>query len=162
MSEENCPCGSNKIFADCCEPFIKETRLPETAEQLMRSRYSAYDKKGVDYLFNTTYPEYQKYYDKKSIRQWAENTKWQKLEVIRTVKGQKTDITGQVEFKAYYSENGIGKVHHELSEFKKENNKWFFQFGREPKINQNKAEKIGRNEPCTCGSGKKYKKCCGG
>ena len=27
-----------------------------------------------------------------------------------------------------------------------------------PKISENK---IGRNEPCPCGSGKKYKKCCG-
>ena len=24
-----------------------------------------------------------------------------------------------------------------------------------------KGEKIGRNDPCSCGSGKKYKKCCG-
>jgi preprotein translocase subunit SecA len=24
-----------------------------------------------------------------------------------------------------------------------------------------KGEKIGRNDPCPCGSGKKYKKCCG-
>ena len=23
------------------------------------------------------------------------------------------------------------------------------------------AEKVGRNDPCPCGSGKKYKKCCG-
>ena len=24
-----------------------------------------------------------------------------------------------------------------------------------------KGEKVGRNDPCPCGSGKKYKKCCG-
>ena len=161
MINELCPCGSNKAFSECCESFIKEVKLPETAEKLMRSRYSAYDKKEIDYLFNTTYPEYQKYYDKESIRQWAAITVWKKLEVIRTVKGQTSDTTGQVEFKAYYSENGINKVHHELSDFKKENGKWFFQSGIQPQVKEIKTEKIGRNDPCPCGSGKKYKKCCG-
>ena len=28
-------------------------------------------------------------------------------------------------------------------------------------INEYPEEKIGRNEPCPCGSGKKYKLCCG-
>ncbi|MGO9124867.1 MAG: SEC-C metal-binding domain-containing protein [Terriglobales bacterium] len=32
-------------------------------------------------------------------------------------------------------------------------------FTHEPRHN---APKVGRNEPCPCGSGKKYKRCCGG
>jgi len=32
-------------------------------------------------------------------------------------------------------------------------------FGREPRRN---PSKVGRNDPCPCGSGKKFKKCCGG
>ena len=30
-----------------------------------------------------------------------------------------------------------------------------------PKLQPIRSQKIGRNEPCPCGSGKKYKKCCG-
>ena len=40
-----CPCGSEKIYTECCEPLIKGDRVAETAEALMRSRYTAHAKK---------------------------------------------------------------------------------------------------------------------
>ena len=33
---------------------------------------------------------------------------------------------------------------------------------KKPTVTVQKGKKIGPNDPCPCGSGKKYKKCCGG
>jgi hypothetical protein len=53
---ELCPCGSQKDYVDCCQPLIKGERTADTAEALMRSRYTAHAKKEFDYLFETTHP----------------------------------------------------------------------------------------------------------
>uniref|UniRef100_UPI003563DCE8 YchJ family protein n=1 Tax=Desulfosarcina sp. TaxID=2027861 RepID=UPI003563DCE8 len=51
-----CPCGSGKDYEDCCGPLIKGDRVADTAEDLMRSRYTAHAKKNFDYIFETTHP----------------------------------------------------------------------------------------------------------
>lgn len=38
----SCPCGSSRSYADCCEPFVTGAAKAQTAEQLMRSRYTAF------------------------------------------------------------------------------------------------------------------------
>lgn len=160
---EQCPCGSGLAYADCCEPIIKGKRKAETAEALMRSRYSAYVKVETDYIFETTHPKHRKGYDHAGTKEWAENAEWQGLEVISTRNGGPEDATGEVEFIARFLEKGEEKVHHERGMFKKEESRWYFTDGKaavqQPPIV--KGPKIGRNDPCHCGSGQKYKKCCG-
>lgn len=158
--KNTCPCGMNKIYSDCCEPIIKGTKKAETAEQLMRSRYTAYNKSEIDYLIKSTHISQKHLYSYSDLKEWADKTQWQRLEILSTKSGLKNSLTGEVEFKAYYLEDGIQKTHHELSFFKKENDLWYFVSGKNPnEITDSK--KVGRNEPCICGSGKKYKKCCG-
>ena len=48
-----CPCGSNKPFAQCCEPYLQGKAIAPTPEALMRSRYSAYAMHQFDYIENT-------------------------------------------------------------------------------------------------------------
>lgn len=160
ISEEaqKCPCGSGLPYSECCHKFIEEKELPETAEKLMRSRYSAYAKSEIDYLIKTSHPENRHLYNPDSIREWADKSEWQKLEILRTKNGKIGDYEGQVEFKAYYREDGSDKIHHELSNFRKKEGKWYFYQGLSPSVET--KQKTGRNEPCPCGSGKKYKKCC--
>lgn len=155
---ELCPCGSSLAYINCCEPIIKSNKIAKTAEELMRSRYSAYTKAEIDYLLNSTYTSQRHLYTQKSLRDWAEKSQWLKLEIVSTIKGQKHDNSGLVEFKAYYHENGIAKIHHELSTFIKKDGYWYFESGIQPE--EKKIKKIGRNDTCLCGSGKKYKKCC--
>ncbi|HMK60504.1 MAG TPA: YchJ family protein [Dissulfurispiraceae bacterium] len=159
----NCPCGSNIDFEKCCSPIIKGDQAALTAEQLMRARYSAYVTKNLHYVLTSLHPEARSDYDEKSTRSWAEGAKWHKLEIIETSGGGAEDTDGKVEFKVYYSEDGIEKEHHELSEFKKEDGIWYFMSGKmvPPKQFIRQSPKVGRNDPCICGSGKKYKKCCG-
>ena len=128
----------------------------------MRSRYVAYARNDMDYVERTTHPSMRAQFDRASSQEWASKSEWLGLEVVGSEKGQAGDATGTVEFIASYKLGDQDIHHRELSEFRKEKGVWFFYDGktlRQPFI---KAEpKVGRNDPCACGSGAKYKKCCG-
>jgi len=157
-----CPCGSNAAYDACCLPLIKGKRPALTAEQLMRSRYSAYVKKELGYILTSLHPEHRKDYDEKSSRAWAESAEWHGITVLKTTDGNENDSEGQVEFAVSFTQSGLRQEHHELSTFKKENGNWYFATGKTmPKPVVRSAPKTGRNDPCSCGSGKKFKKCCG-
>jgi len=157
----SCPCGSGATYSDCCEPVINGTHPAETAEQLMRARYSAYAKVQMDFIFESTHPDHRKGYDHKGTEEWAESSEWQGLEILESLKGGREDSEGQVEFIARFLEKGIQREHQECAQFKRENGNWFFTDGSMVRSKPLVVNKIGRNEPCTCGSGLKYKKCCG-
>ena len=159
---EPCPCGSGQEYAACCEPLIVGGQPAQTAEALLRSRYTAYVKKIVDYIVDTTHPEQQEPDSRKTVEKWSRNTEWHNLEIVSCDAGGSEDEEGEVEFKADYTEKGKGRKHHELAKFKKKDGRWYFFDAGTPRIKQfvRTSPKVGRNEPCPCGSGKKYKKCC--
>lgn len=160
MSE--CACGSGKEYSECCEPLIKGERKAETAEELLRSRYSAYAKVEADYLLNTLAPDQRENHDDEGTREWAEKSEWHGLEILKTEAGGPGDEEGDVEFVASYTFDGIRQKHHELAHFTKEEGTWYFENGEPVTETFVRSEpKVGRNDPCPCGSGKKYKKCCG-
>jgi SEC-C motif-containing protein len=157
-----CPCGSQAAYDSCCGPLIKGERPALTAEQLMRSRYSAYVKQEMAYILASLHPDHRNDYDEKSTRSWAERAQWHGIAIMNTVKGAPEDSEGQVEFTVSYTENGFKQEHHELSSFKKKDGTWYFTNGKTmPKPVSRATPKTGRNEACPCGSGKKFKKCCG-
>jgi len=158
-----CPCDSGKEYDACCGPIINGSKEAPTAEALMRSRYSAYAKGAVDHLTDSLHPDHRDGYDPASVKQWADNADWLKLEVVNTSAGGENDNQGTVEFIATYREEGITHAHHEVAEFSRLNGKWYFTDGKlvTPGTVRNPGPKVGRNDPCPCGSGKKYKKCCG-
>jgi SEC-C motif-containing protein len=157
----SCPCGSGTAYSECCEPVISGAQPAETAEQLMRARYSAYAKGEMDFIFGSTHPDHRKGYDHKGTKEWAESSEWQGLEIIETRAGGREDSEGQVEFVARFLEKGIQREHRECAHFKRESGNWYFTDGSMVKPKPIIANKIGRNDPCVCGSGLKYKKCCG-
>jgi SEC-C motif-containing protein len=129
----------------------------------MRSRYSAYVERAIPYLRETLHPDHRKDYDEKSSREWAEKAEWHGLEILDAVAGGEGDEEGEVEFVARFSLGGERQEHHERSSFKRRGGRWYFVSGREvkPKPVVREGPRIGRNDPCPCGSGKKHKKCCG-
>lgn len=159
MSE--CPCGSGKAFDACCEPYITGKENAPTAETLMRSRYSAYATGHIDYLAETLVPEKRSEHDSESVRSWAEESEWLGLTIVNTKAGTEKDSTGEVVFAAKFKQKNMVQEHREHSQFRKEDGKWFYVDGYllPPPTVRNEA-KVGRNAPCPCGSGKKYKKCC--
>lgn len=160
---ELCPCGSQLEYSACCEPFISGSVIAPTAEKLMRARYSAYAKTAVNFIITTTIDEKRKECDEKAIREWSENSTWHKLEIISTEKGSAEDTEGMVEFIAHFTEADEEKTYHEKGTFKKIDGAWLYVDGdiQKQKPFVRIEDKISRNDPCTCGSGKKFKKCCG-
>lgn len=171
-----CPCQSSKEYSTCCEPFLVGEKTAPTAESLMRSRYTAYTQKNVDYIKKTLAPESQKDFDSKATLKWASESEWLGLKILDTKKGLEADKTGVVEFVATFKNSGKTVDHHEVSNFRKSTTgAWLFVDGdahthaageghthhAKPVTVVNEGPKIGRNDPCPCGSGKKFKKCCG-
>lgn len=126
-----CYCSSGGNYADCCQPLIEGKTKPQTAEHLMRSRYSAYATVAVEYLLRSTHPSTRKYHNAEEIENWAKTNDWERLEIISKSNGEAKDKEGTVEFKAYFSDaNGEQHIHHEVSNFRKELGKWFFVDGK--------------------------------
>ena len=168
-----CPCGSNFTFTDCCAPLIRGTGFPDTAEDLMRSRYTAFTLKNWEYLVITSHPEEKKEMAKLGPNLIEDGVVWKRLKIIKTQAGGHGDSEGQIDFVAYYTKDSVEHTLRESSYFYKLNGRWVYSrkdstLPPVPALKQKKPKtvirseaKIGRNDPCRCGSGKKYKKCCG-
>jgi SEC-C motif-containing protein len=154
----NCYCQSGKIFEECCKPYIDDSKLPDTAEALMRSRYSAFVIGNEAYLLATHHPDTRP--DSYNLDDEA-GLRWKGLRILNTGNGTKSDTAGTVEFIARFEVQAGASQLHELSKFQRLDGRWYYLDGDTPKSTPVRASKIGRNEPCSCGSGKKYKKCCG-
>ena len=157
-----CDCGDPRPFEKCCGPYLTGAALPPTAEALMRSRYTAYARGEVDYIFATQAPEGRATLDRAQTEAWSKQSTWRGLEIVRTERGGPDDRDGVVEFVAHFDLRGEHVDHHELATFRRDD-RWYFVDGKEPKLVpfQRRERKVGPNEPCPCGSGKKFKKCCG-
>jgi SEC-C motif-containing protein len=162
-SEVTCVCGIGETTEAHCLPLIKGEKMPDTAEALMRSRYAAYVLGEIDYVLSTHTPDASKDVDRDSTEAWSKNSQWLGLEVVSTDAGSASDERGAVEFIARYKVKGLNVQHHELAEFVKVDGRWLYKDGKEisPPPVKREGPRVGRNDPCPCGSGKKYKKCHG-
>ena len=158
-----CPCQSGKEYQDCCGPIIHGDRTATTAEALMRSRYSAFAKGEVDYLEKSLHPEQRGDYDPAATHHWSDHSQWLNLEIVDTLGGGENDDEGSVEFIATYRQKDNTLSHHEIGQFNRLNGVWYYTDGKivTPGTVRHESPKIGRNDPCPCGSGLKYKKCHG-
>ena len=168
-----CPCGSLKTYGACCGKYHAGDMHAETAENLMRSRYCAFVLRDGAYLLSTLAAENRSGFDVKSIAD--DTTRWTGLQIIECVDGGILDQTGSVEFIAEFEEDGHPGRLQERSRFERRDGKWFYVDGVFPATPMHSAikgsatalgqprppMKAGRNAPCPCGSGKKFKKCCG-
>lgn len=124
----------------------------------MRSRYSAYVLGFIDYIAQTCHGKARDSFNLKRALDWSTSVSWLGLTIVNTTKGQPTDTTGTVEFMVRYQDKNGEQSIHELSQFQRIDGRWYYVDGEHIPT---KPSKIGRNDPCPCQSGKKYKKCCG-
>ncbi|OOF69897.1 YchJ family protein [Rodentibacter caecimuris] len=146
-----CPCQSEQPYEHCCGKFHQYINYPLSAEQLMRSRYSAYALRNTTYIIETTVPAQQSLLDKSALQNWANSTNWLKLQILNQETLSRTQSA--VEFKAFFGTDERPQIHHERSIFVKIAQRWYFIDPTVP-LPTNK-------QPCLCGSGKKFKHCCG-
>lgn len=123
-----CPCGSRKIYAQCCEVFISKTKLPETPEQLMRSRYTAFTRADADYMqFSMKEGALGEEFNPEEVRAWALSVKWQELKIFKSYLDKNDLNKGYVLFSAIYKQAGKKFEINELSEFiKQDNGQWLY------------------------------------
>ena len=160
-----CFCCSSKPFQACCEPFIKGDKTPVTAEQLMRSRFSAYATAQYAYILDTYTQEKQQGLSVDDLAQSAQGAKWFALQV-HDAQSEESAVpntsatlhSDTVEFTAFYFEDKKMYQLHETSNFRVENGAWRYHDGT---LHDDCGKvKYGRNLPCVCGSSKKFKQCC--
>lgn len=171
-----CPCGSKLDSKACCLPLIQGARKAATAEELLRSRYTAFTRADVDYILASHHSKTRAEVKREEIEDWAKNSEWLGLEIVQSEAGKATDDKGTLVFCARYREKTSVKSaagatteapkdqeHWEQAFFEKEAGEWRFIDARGIRTGPyvREAPKTGRNDPCTCGSGKKFKKCCG-
>jgi SEC-C motif-containing protein len=151
-----CPCGSGGVWQACCGPIVAGEIEAPTAEALMRSRYSAYATRHVAHVARTSGGAALAEFDAESAAQWAAVADFKALEVVAVEGGGAADTRGTVTFRATFDEGGKRHVMNERSRFEKVDGRWLY-VGHEAA----RAPKAGRNDPCPCGSGLKFKRCCG-
>ena len=159
----DCPCGSGQTLDACCAPFISGEEKPAEAESLMRARYTAHTQANMAFILRTHHPATRTDIDENATARWARDSQWMKLEVMAVEGGGANDKDARIEFMAHYRDpQKRRQTHHELGVFERYQGDWYFRDAEMPEIKPFKRDdpKLGRNDPCHCGSGKKYKKCC--
>lgn len=149
---EACPCGSGKRLSDCCLPYLQGVRQAPTAEALMLSRYTAYCRNDSAYLQQTWHPDWlpQPFNPDTDIR-------WIGLKILTV---EEAVENARVEFEAGLLVDGWVDFLHERSEFACINGVWLYTQGE--MLSPSKARyQPAKNAPCPCGSGRKFKRCCG-
>ncbi|WP_407439761.1 YchJ family protein [Lelliottia sp.] len=147
-----CPCGSALEYSLCCQRYLSGDQLAPDPSHLMRSRYTAFVIKDADYLIKTWHPSCQAADFRQEIVSGFANTQWQGLTIYETSIGQ-TANEGFVSFVARFIEHDKPGAIIERSRFILEGGQWYYIDGTRPQFS--------RNDACPCGSGKKFKKCCG-
>ena len=163
-NEKTCFCCSQQPFAQCCEPLLLGESKAKTAQQLMRSRFSAFCSGNIPYLIASHHPSKRQADDEQDLAETLQHCEWLSLKIESTKQGLSTDTAGEVEYIATYTQQGAdGKPSlstlHENSRFIREDSEWFYLDG-DIFATPNEV-KLGRNNPCWCGSNKKFKKCHG-
>lgn len=145
-----CPCGSAVEYSVCCHRYLSGEQVAPDPSHLMRSRYCAFVMKDADYLIKTWHPTCQAATFRDEISAGFATTEWLGLTLFEH--SDAGDV-GYVSFVARFRERGKTGAIIERSRFLKENGQWYYIDGTRPQF--------GRNDACPCGSGKKFKKCCG-
>lgn len=125
-----CPCGSLKKYKKCCKPFHNGI-YPNSAVELMKSRFCAYAINNVEYIISTTYNTNKDFTSdtktwSNSILDFCEYTEFIKVDILEEINGKEESF---VTFKAHLFQDKIDSSFIEKSRFIKEKGKWFYVDG---------------------------------
>ena len=154
-----CPCGSGQSFGLCCEPILTGRTPAPTAEALMRARFTAHVLGDHKFLHDSYLPTSSQPYTPEPE---TSPVPWNKLVIHSHEIGPTPDLAS-VDFSAYYDDGKNQRgVLHEKAEFARHRGGWIYTrpLREGPAPVRLAQPKPGRNDPCPCGSGKKYKHCC--
>ena len=125
LTSTQCYCQSGHSFESCCQLALTKNQYAETAEMLMRSRYTAFCLRDQTYLLETWHPS-----TRPQSIEFPPQQLWLGLKVVTTQGGGVEDAEGQVEFVARYKIQGKAYRLHEYSDFLRQDQRWFYTQGR--------------------------------
>ena len=120
-----CPCGSEDEYARCCGPYLNDDEIPQTAEQLMRSRYCGFVNCDESYLLASWHP-----HTRPTRVRLNQSQRWLGLGIRAIDAGGVEDVSGTVEFVARFKVDGRGHRLHEISRFEKIAGRWYYLDGQ--------------------------------
>lgn len=154
-----CVCGSGLEFDQCCGPILAGQSPALSAEALLRARYCAFCAGNMEFLTATLAPERHEEFERAEVEASSRSVKAQFVEIRRVT--DQGDVA-EIDYVAYFRINNQPHAHHEIGHFRRDDGVWLYVDGEvNPKSAPRQVIKVGRNDPCSCGSGQKYKKCCG-
>ncbi len=160
----NCVCGSPHTYENCCKPYHDGASVP-SAEAMVRARYAAFALGNYAFIVQTMHPIDKHIVDEENLAKNMSNVHWHSLHITEC--GQEVGRNGDeifdtVTFSAVYETSGKLYTLSEVSYFQKIDGKLYYleSISHRPEAFKRPSPKIGRNDACPCGSGKKYKKCC--
>lgn len=124
MPATRCPCLSGLTYDACCGRLHDGAASAQTAEQLMRSRFSAFAVGRSDYLLQTWHPT-----TRPATLELDDELRWYRLDILATREGGPFDTTGVVEFEAFYRSPAGAGSQHEISRFRRDGGHWFYVDG---------------------------------
>ncbi|TQN42752.1 SEC-C motif-containing protein [Blastococcus colisei] len=124
MPSLRCPCGSGLPLDECCGRLHDGTATAATAEQLMRSRYSAFALGDPGYLLATWHST-----TRPPVLELDPDVHWTGLDLLATTGGTLLSAEGTVEFRASYRVSGRTGAQHERSRFVREDGRWRYLDG---------------------------------
>jgi SEC-C motif domain protein len=119
---EPCPCRRAAAYRDCCRRLHAGEAEAATAEELMRSRYSAFVAGDSGYLLRSWSSE-----TRPRSLELDPNQEWEGLEILRVARGGVDDTAGTVEFRARFRTGGAQQEQHEVSTFVREDGRWVYR-----------------------------------
>lgn len=122
--ESPCPCGLPAAYGACCGRFHSGRAAAQTAELLMRSRYSAFVLRDQSYLLRTWHPE-----KRPASIEFDPTMRWSGLEVLESTDGSMFHSTGTVTFVARYTVGNEPGALHERSHFERHDGAWVYVDG---------------------------------
>lgn len=139
---------------------LKSSSWPASPRALLEARYDAFVKGDIDFILESHHPDTKEQIDRASLEAWSKESDWQGL----TIEDEKIDgDKGLITFSVRYSKGAETVNHREHAEFRRVDGRWhyFDSVFPKPETVRREGDKVGRNDPCSCGSGKKFKKCHG-
>ena len=117
--QQRCPCGGAS-YGSCCRPLHRQERAAATAEQLMRSRYSAFALAEIEHLLRTQPSDQPVQARRRSLQASCRQLRWRGLEIVATEAGGPDDLEGTVTFIAHYRAGAERGTLRECSRFGRE------------------------------------------
>lgn len=155
-----CPCKSGWAYAACCGPVHADIRVARKPEQVVRARYSAQVLGETDFFRESIIREHRTLPQVDEFLGELGHLKYESITVTESTRTGWLQRKATVLCRIYAACRKRVSVHTERIHLKREDHAW--RVVTVDLVTHRPETTVGRNAPCPCGSGRKYKRCCGG